>query len=188
MFSERNSSAGTRGAPLAGRAVRVRAGISLGSNLGDRFGWLTNARTKIFVLPGVLPPFLSSSIYETEPIDCEPAAPKFLNAVIEIEHESPPAELLHQLQQIEVELGRPLGHERNRSRTIDLDLLYHGVHVIAEPQLQLPHPRLRFRGFVLQPLAEIRPDLVLPGETKTVADLARELASQSPVVRAATQW
>ncbi len=62
----------------------MRAGIALGANLGDRFSCLTTARERIFALAGVVPPFLSSALYETEPVDCEPGAAKFLNAVIEI--------------------------------------------------------------------------------------------------------
>lgn len=166
----------------------MRAGIALGANLGDRLACLTTARAQIFALGGVRRPLLSSSLYETEPVDCEPNAPKFFNGVIEIGYQGATLELLAELQRIEHELGRPAAHERNRSRTIDLDLLYHGSHVVSEPRLELPHPRLAFRAFVLQPLAEIRPNLILPEETRTVQELADERSATLSVVRLPLRW
>ena len=166
----------------------MRAGIALGANLGDRLACLTKARTEILALQGVRPPLLSSSLYETEPVHCEPGAAKFFNAVIEIGFNGSSLDLLQELQRIELALGRPPAHEPNRSRAIDLDLLYHGRHVGDEARLELPHPRLRFRAFVLQPLAEIRPNLILPEETRTVQQLAAELASTPSVVRLSLRW
>ncbi len=166
----------------------MRAGIALGANLGDRVLSLTTARGQIFALPGIAQPFLSSALYETEPVGCEAGAEKFLNAVIEIGYGGTSRQLLEELRKIENTLGRPPEHERNRSRTIDLDLLYHGASTIDETDLQLPHPRLHLRGFVLHPLAEIRPDLVLPGQGKTILELTRDLAPSPSVVRSARQW
>ena len=166
----------------------MRAGIALGANLGDRFSCLTTARERIFALAGVVPPFLSSALYETEPVDCEPGAAKFLNAVIEIGYDGSSRQLLEELRKIEAALGRPPEHERNRSRTIDLDLLYHGPRTIDEPGLQLPHPRLHLRGFVLHSLAEFRPDLVLPGQAKTIRQWTEQLPPSGSVVRSARQW
>ena len=166
----------------------MRAGIALGANLGDRLLCLTNARARIFALPDAVPPHLSSALYETEPVECEPGAAKFLNAVVEIGYTGSSRKLLEELNKIESDLGRPPQHERNRSRMIDLDLLYHGGRILDEPQLQLPHPRLPLRGFVLHPLAEIRPSLVLPGETRTIGELREELAHAPSVVRSALQW
>ncbi len=166
----------------------MRAGIALGANLGDRLGCLTIARGRIFALPEVAPPLLSSAVYETDPVECEPAAEKFLNAVVEIGYGGTTRELLEELKRIEAALGRPPEHAPNHSRTIDLDLLYHGARVLDEPQLQLPHPRMHLRGFVLHPLAEIRPNLVLPGQTRTVGELSQELAHGPSVVRSARQW
>src|SRR5450755_4261526 len=133
----------------------MRAGIALGSNLGNRLLCLTTARARIFALPEVSPPLLSSALYETEPVECEPGAEKFLNAVVEIGYPGASSRLLEELNKIEAALGRPAERARNHSRTIDLDLLYHGARVIAEPRLKLPHPRLHLRGFVIHPLAEI---------------------------------
>ncbi len=166
----------------------MRAGIALGANLGDRVFSLTKAREQIFALPNVCAPFLSSALYETEPVDCEPGAQNFFNAVVEVSYAGSPLELLAELRTIENALGRPPEHERNRSRTIDLDLLYHGERTVNEPGLELPHPRLHLRGFVLHPLAEIRPDLVLPGQAKTVRELADDLPASGSVVRSARQW
>jgi 2-amino-4-hydroxy-6-hydroxymethyldihydropteridine diphosphokinase len=166
----------------------MRAGIALGANIGERRGSLTTARDRIFDLPGARPPFLFSSLYETEPVGCEPEAEKFLNAVVEIGYPGAAHDLLIALQEIEQALGRPRDHARNRSRTIDLDLLYHGAHRMEENDLQLPHPRLVLRAFVLQPLAEIRPNLVLPGENRTISQLTAELGPTPSVVRAGLQW
>ncbi|HEY2714298.1 MAG TPA: 2-amino-4-hydroxy-6-hydroxymethyldihydropteridine diphosphokinase [Chthoniobacterales bacterium] len=165
-----------------------RIGIALGANLGDRLRSLTTARKHIFGLPKVIPPFLSSRVYETDPVECETGAERFLNAAIEIGYEDSPEQLLSQLQKIEAALGRPADHRRNHSRPIDLDLLYFGACQIDEPGLQLPHPRLHLRGFVLCPLAEIRPHLVLPGQSQTVSELRAELTNRSSVVRASEQW
>lgn len=166
----------------------MRAGVALGANLGDRLLCLTNARNRIFALPEIAMPLLSSALYETEPVDCEPGAAPFLNAVIEIGFVGSSRQLLEQLKRIESDLGRPPARDRNRSRTIDLDLLYHGMRILDEPQLQVPHPRLHLRGFVLRPLAEIRPNLVLPGKRKTIHEMTRELPLTPSVVRSALQW
>ena len=166
----------------------MRAGIPLGANLGGRLFCLTAAHIHIFALPAASQPFLSSGLYETEPVECEADAEKFLNAVVEIGYTGPSRQLLKELKEIETALGRPPEHPRNRSRTIDLDLLYHGTRTLDEPGLQLPHPRLPLRGFVLRPLAEIRPNLVLPGQTKTVRELTEELSHPPSVVRAPWQW
>jgi len=115
-------------------------------------------------------------------------AEKFLNAVVEIGYAGPTQQLLEELKRIEAALGRPPEHASNHSRTIDLDLLYHGARVVDEPQLQLPHPRMHLRGFVLHPLAEIRPNLVLPGQTRTIGELSEELPHGPSVVRSARQW
>ncbi len=166
----------------------MKAGIAFGANLGQRLVSLTNARARLFALPGVTPPFLSSALYETEPVDCESGAENFLNAVVEIDYAGSSRALLEGLRRIEEALGRPSEHARNRSRPIDLDLLYHGQGTIDHPDLQLPHPRLHLRGFVLHPLAEIRPDLILPGQNQTVRELAQSLPAEAAVVRAAEQW
>jgi 2-amino-4-hydroxy-6-hydroxymethyldihydropteridine diphosphokinase len=166
----------------------MRTAVALGSNLGDRLGKLRAARSAILDLSDVKPPILSSAIYETEPVDCEPGADKFLNAVAEFDYEGDPASLLEQLIQIEEALGRKRGHLTNVSRSIDIDLLYCGDRKIEGQRLQLPHPRLHLRKFVLQPLADIRPGLVLPGQTKTVRQLLEEPKESDAVVRFMDSW
>lgn len=166
----------------------MRTAVALGSNLGDRLEKLRAARKAIADLASVKPPILSSAIYETEPVDCEPGANKFLNAVVEFDYEGGPARLLEQLNRIEEALGRAHDHLKNVSRTIDIDLLYSGDRKIEDGQLRLPHPRLHLRKFVLQPLADIRPGLVLPGQTRTVSQLLKELKESSAVVRFMDNW
>jgi 2-amino-4-hydroxy-6-hydroxymethyldihydropteridine diphosphokinase len=166
----------------------MKAGVALGSNVGDRLLNLRAARKAIIQLKGAAPPILSSSIYETEPIDCEPAAGQFLNAVLEFEYDGAPLDLLRNLKQIETDLGRPRAHERNVSRNIDVDLLYFGDVKINHEELNVPHARMHLRRFVLQPLADIHPDLVLPNQTKTVRELLASLAESGNVRRLNTDW
>ena len=165
----------------------MRAGVALGSNLGERIAHLRNARKEIAAMTGALPPLRSSAIYETEPVDCEPGAARFFNAVVEFAYAGPPEELRRGLAAIERTLGRPATHERNVSRPIDLDLLYFGDLITETAELRLPHPRMVEREFVLRPLADIRPDLVLPKQTETVGALLSRLPA-SGVVRLDFEW
>ena len=162
--------------------------MAVGSNLGERLANLRNARRDIAALRGVLPPMRSSAIYETEPIGCEKGAARFLNAAIEFGYAGEAQELLRSLVAIEKLLGRPVTHARNVSRTIDLDLLYCGELEIESVELQLPHPRITEREFVLRPLADIRPDLVLPRQTEPVGALLLRLTNVGAVVRVALEW
>src|SRR6266513_882513 len=169
------------GSPIPPTAMRTAVG--LGSNRGDRLGNLRAAPAAIVQLSNVSFPILSSPLYETEPVDCETGAGKFLNAVVEFEYQGDPATLLEQLIRIEEALGRKRDHPKNVSRIIDIDLLYYGDQAIDIGRLQLPHPRIGSRKFVLQPLADIRPDLVLPGMKKTIRKLLEELDESVEVVR-----
>lgn len=166
----------------------MRAGVALGSNLGERLANLRNARKDIAALSGVLPPMRSSAIYETEPVGCEKGAAKFLNAVIEFGYAGEAQDLLRALATIERLLGRSATHARNVSRTIDLDLLYFGELEIETAELQLPHPRLTEREFVLRPLADIRPDLMLPKQNETVGVLLLQFPGTGAVVRVTAEW
>jgi 2-amino-4-hydroxy-6-hydroxymethyldihydropteridine diphosphokinase len=166
----------------------MRTAIGLGSNLGSPFDNLREARRQVIDLDDVRPPVLSSAIYETEPVDCEPGAPRFLNAVVEFDHEGDPVRLLEQLVRIEMSLGRTRDHPKRVSRTIDIDLLYCGNRLIDNERLQLPHPRMHLRKFVLEPLADIRPGLILPRQTKTVRELLAEIKGTGEVVRFANSW
>jgi len=166
----------------------MRTGVALGSNLGDRLGNLRAARKAIVALPNVKPPVLSSAIYETEPVGCEPGAEKFLNAVVELDYKGDPERLLEQLIRIEEALGRKRDHSKNISRAIDIDLLYCGDCSIEDERLQLPHPRIHLRKFVLQPLTDVRADLVLPNQRKTIRELLAESKEAGEVIRVADDW
>ena len=165
----------------------MRVGIALGSNLGDRLANLRAARKAVIDLAADKT-VLASRVYETEPVECEPGADRFLNAVLEIEYDGDPTELLEQLVRVEESLGRERDHEKNVSRKIDIDLLYADELVIANERLQLPHPRMHLRKFVLQPLADIRPDLRLPDQTKTVRELLAQIKDSTKVMSFAEKW
>jgi 2-amino-4-hydroxy-6-hydroxymethyldihydropteridine diphosphokinase len=156
----------------------ARAGIALGSNLGDR---LANLRAAIGILREIATPgepFLTAPIYQTAPRFCPPDSPDFYNTVIEMDFAGSAAGLLEQAQAAELKLGRVRGSERNAPRTIDIDLLYVGDGRLVSGALDLPHPRIGERRFVLQPLADIRPDLVLPGQRQTIAEMLANLESE----------
>ena len=178
-FIRRSESAATK---------RMRTAVALGSNIGERLENLRAARKAISDLPNVNAPIFSSAVYETEPVGCEPGAGKFLNAVVEFDYGGDALRLLEQLIQIEESLGRKRHHPRNVSRIIDVDLLYCGEQRINDERLQLPHPRLHLREFVLRPLADIRPQLVLPGQKKSVRELLAEVERSGGVVRSADTW
>jgi 2-amino-4-hydroxy-6-hydroxymethyldihydropteridine diphosphokinase len=166
----------------------MRTAVALGSNLGDRLDNLRAARQQICDLTDVQPPVLASAIYETDPVDCEPGAPKFLNAVVEFGYNGDPLQLLEKLKSVEAALGRPREHARNVSRKIDIDLLYIGDMKINDRGLELPHPRMHLRKFVLRPLADIRPELILPRQAKTVWELLAQLDDTCNVVRVRNEW
>ena len=157
-----------------------RVGIALGSNLGDRLANLEAARAALreTATPGA--PFLQAATYQTEPLLCPPGSPFFHNTVVEIAFEGDAFALLERTQAIEKKLGRVGVHERNAPRVIDVDLLYFGDDVVDTEELVLPHPRIAERRFVLQPLADIRPELVLPGRTQTIGQLLASLESEEP--------
>ncbi len=144
----------------------MRAGIALGSNLGDRNAILKEAISHLQSLHEE-GEFLVSSLHETEPIDCPPGSPLFLNAVVELETSLDPVILLRRLQSLEMASGRPEYRGINEPRSLDLDLLYCDGMSLRISGLELPHPRISERSFVLTPLAEIRPDLQLPGWSHT---------------------
>jgi 2-amino-4-hydroxy-6-hydroxymethyldihydropteridine diphosphokinase len=160
----------------------VRTGIALGSNLGDRLAHLRTGRDQVLNLPAISTPVLSSRVYETEPVASGPDAGAFLNAVIEVEFSGQAVDLLESLQEIEAAHGRPSKRPRNAPRTLDLDILYVGNLVLSNEEVIIPHPRLHLRRFVLAPLADIRPDLTLPGQQRTVADLLAVLNDPAAVM------
>jgi len=137
----------------------ARAYVGLGTNLGDREATLREA---VDLLREQVDVRAVSSVRETEPwglVD----QPPFLNAAVEVETELTPRELLDLLFDVEQSLGRTREGPRYGPRTIDLDLLVYGEERLDEPGLTVPHPRLHERRFALEPLAELAPDLVVPG-------------------------
>ncbi|CAB4244239.1 2-amino-4-hydroxy-6-hydroxymethyldihydropteridinediphosphokinase [Methylacidimicrobium sp. AP8] len=163
----------------------MRAGIALGSNLGESAVRMEEASAFLRTL-SCSAHFLRSSLWRTEPVDCPPGSPEFLNAVVEIDWEGSPEELLAALLAFERRAGRPPAETRPRNapRPIDLDLLYCGNLVRKTAELTLPHPRLARRSFVLGPLAEIAPELRLPGFSLTVRELYERLSENHPRVGA----
>lgn len=168
----------------------MRTGIGFGSNLGDRQANLRRARNYLRALPCVQSIRASGPLYETSPVDCGPEAANFLNTVVEIEvpDGTDLAQLLVALRGIEIALGRPSRHPKNASRPVDLDILYAGDVALQTPALVVPHPRLHERRFVLAPLADIRPDLVLPGQQHSVGELLRGLHDDATVRLVGNAW
>ena len=135
--------------------------IGLGSNLGDREATLRRALELLAEEPGIEVTAVST-FRDTDPVGLLDQ-PRFLNAAARIESELGPRELLECLLAVERALGRTRTGPRFGPRTIDLDLLLYGDSTLAEPGLTVPHPRLHERAFVLEPLAELDPRLVIPG-------------------------
>lgn len=160
----------------------MRAGIALGSNIEPRLPNLQAAHRGLLQLHRGPEPVLCSKVYETSPVLCPEGSPPFLNAVLELTTDLAPRKLLGELQALEAVLGRPPHREQNSPRTIDLDLIYCGDMTLSDPDLILPHPRLAERRFVLQPLADIRPKLILPNFTKNVEELLNRCNSSETMV------
>lgn len=136
----------------------VRAYVGLGANLGEPARAIEDAVERIGQLPSTRVVAVSS-LYRSAPVDAD--GPDFLNAVAELETTLPPGDLLAALHAIEALHGRERPY-RNAPRLLDLDLLTWGETISETPALQLPHPRMHARAFVLAPLAEIAPDFALP--------------------------
>lgn len=154
----------------------IEYGISLGSNQGDRLALLRQARHRIESLPDTRLT-AQSSVYETEPVEVPSrhTVERFLNAVLIVGSALEPEAMAVALHAIEAALGRRRSEERNAPRPIDLDMIYAGERRLATPSLVVPHPRWASRRFVVEPLAEVRPTLRLPGESRTVGEVLRAL-------------
>jgi 2-amino-4-hydroxy-6-hydroxymethyldihydropteridine diphosphokinase len=154
-------------------------GIALGSNLGNSAAELDAGFEFLHDL-SVDGRVRESQRVTTVPVDCPPGSPHFLNAFAEIRVDTddwPPRKLLEKLQAFERERGRPADHEINAPRPLDLDIIYYACLEMKEPGLVIPHPLATQRRFVLEPLSHLRPDLVLPGQTRTVRELLEKMIS-----------
>ncbi len=160
----------------------VIAYLGLGGNLGDRMAALTEALARLNATPGMRR-VSCSSVYETEPWGVTDQ-PRFLNLVAGFETTRPPADLLAICQSVESTVGRVATY-RWGPRRIDVDILLYGSEVVslATPDLQIPHPRLTQRAFVLVPLAEIAPELAVPPDGLSVRRLLDEVDGKDSMVR-----
>ena len=145
----------------------VPVAVALGSNLGDRSRILDAA---VAALQTLLSDVAVSTYHDTDPVGVPGPQPRYLNAALVGRTTRPARDLLHELQAIETAMGRTRPHG-NAPRTLDLDLILYGALSIETPELAVPHPRFRERRFVLEPLAEIAPDLRDPVTGKTIAEL-----------------
>jgi len=156
----------------------VESLIALGSNVGDR---AANLRRAIGLLRSHGEVTVVSSVYETEPMYLEDQG-WFLNCVVALETRLTPGSLLDVLKGIEAAMGRERS-ERYGPRSVDLDILFYDGEVLSEPGLEVPHPRLAERMFVLAPLTEIRPQFIHPVFGLTISQLLSALKTDKKVVK-----
>lgn len=163
--------------------VQKLAFVALGSNLGNSRETIHQATARLQEFS--LKPLLKSSLWQTTPVDCPPNSPQFLNAVIGLNPfpNETPENLLQKLQQLEKDFGRQPKTILNEPRPLDLDLISFGNETRASEKLILPHPRAHERRFVLEPLNELAPNLILPGQMKTVKQLLDSLVTSEVLTR-----
>ena len=166
-------------------SAATNAIVALGSNLGDSRRIVSEAMARLQSFSNE--PLLKSSLWQTAPVNCPPNSPLFVNAVAGFapQKNETPESLLHKLRALEKEFGRPPKKVLNEPRALDLDLIAFGMETRNSPELILPHPCAHLRRFVLQPLSEIAPDLILPGQSKTISKLLAGLPDKEIVTRLA---
>ncbi|MCF6157881.1 MAG: 2-amino-4-hydroxy-6-hydroxymethyldihydropteridine diphosphokinase [wastewater metagenome] len=157
----------------------IQVCIGLGSNVGNRAKNLLSAYGHIIALIDTQP-VKFSKFYETIPVG-GPPQPMFLNAALSIRTSLPSSQLLSQFQRIEKEMGR-VRTQKWGPRIIDIDILLYGDEIINNNQLKIPHPLMHVRTFVLEPLAEIEPNIVHPIFKKTIHQLYNELRTSDSTV------
>jgi 2-amino-4-hydroxy-6-hydroxymethyldihydropteridine diphosphokinase len=164
-------------------STRLVAFIALGSNLGKPRETVLQAMDHLQKLSDE--PVMKSSLWSTSPVDCPPGSPSFVNAVVGLapRRGETPDSLLKQLLKLEKNFGRLPKRIINEPRTLDLDLIAFGSETRQTKRLTLPHPRAHLRTFVLQPLSQLAPDLVLPGQRKSVQELLDALPADKKMRR-----
>ena len=157
--------------------------IALGANIGNARQTILRAVERLQQFSDE--PLIRSSLWQTSPVDCPPGSPQFINAVVKLRagRSETPISLLTKLQALEKEFGRQTKKILNEPRPLDLDLISFGNEACLEPELVLPHPRAHLRRFVLGPLSEIAPHLLLPGQSKTVVELLNDLPPDEEVLK-----
>ena len=175
---------------LAHQQACLEIGLSLGSNLDQRLEHLREAVRRLAALPRTRIT-AKAPVYETEPVEVKPEYRDlaYLNTVVILESDMALTDFSDAIHRIESDMGRVRTEDRNAPRPIDIDVLYAGQIERADGLLDLPHPRWAQRRFVVQPLADVRPHLRLPGETRSMAEILDHLpASLITLFRAADQW
>ena len=167
----------------------VEVGLSLGSNLGDRLAHLSEAKRRMEDMCKVQI-VAQSPVYETEPVGVQPQYShiKFLNAILIVTHCWTPHECFGHIRELENIMGRTRSLDRFAPRSIDIDLIYAGDFRIESGGLRIPHPHWSERRFVVQPLADVRPDLIVPGQSQTVARILADLPQKEKVELFAKEW
>lgn len=149
--------------------------VAIGSNLGDAAGNVLAAMDRLDALAAK--PARRSSLWRSEPVDCPPGSPPFINAAVAFVPAAgaTPESLLDELQRLEHQFGRRAKQVLNEPRPLDLDLIAFGAEVRSTHRLILPHPRAHLRRFVLAPLREVAPGFILPGRRRTLRELLAAL-------------
>jgi 2-amino-4-hydroxy-6-hydroxymethyldihydropteridine diphosphokinase len=150
--------------------------LSLGSNLGNRESYLDRATERLSQMVG-LKLLAVSSLYHSRPLDCPEDCPDFLNKVLKLECSLKPVQLLDNTERLEIEFGRTEKNAR-ANRVIDIDIVLFGDRTFKNERLEIPHPRMAERAFVLIPLQEIDPGLIDPRTNRRFSDLLPELGDQ----------
>ena len=169
---------------MDGESIEEQVYVAMGSNLGDRDAHLAAALAALRATQGI-EVVAVSPLYETDPVGPPPQG-AYLNGAIELVTTLIPDALLERLLEIELSQGRTRGPDRNAPRTLDLDLLLYGDRKLAGPDLEVPHPRLAERAFVLEPLCDLAPALIHPTLGETIEVLARRVRDPAAVRKRAS--